>query len=321
MKTFFKISLLILLSAAKVQAEDLCEFFMYCPGSSSRNGGKSLPSAIISGSLNPGTLSKIKGLGVEAVFQSNNPVALGLVTGTGKIGALLSSSQENSFFGNRSIELDYDFYRRNVESKRYKNKKFAVAAGMGLYDKKDFALDIGFTLKRNPDIKKINPGIGLNGNFGFFTFGYSVYKDDTRLDLTGSIDPVTGVPHEVLFGTTDYKETFTVSALALGFKVGSAFFDYGLITTRYKFYNNEPTMIKLYSASYNKKKWLFNIAFRSEISPNAKFDRALGVLVMRKEEKDVYMGIQYSFNKHLLLGVAYNRYLLDDGSLSMILSF
>ncbi len=291
---------------------------MYCPGASQRNGGKSLPSAIISGSLNPSTLSKIKGLGVEGVFQANNPVGIGLVTGTGKIGALLTTSQENTFFGNRSIELNEDTLLRYAGGKRYKNNKFSFAAGTGLFNNKKIALDGGLTFKYNPDTKKINLGVGLSGNFSILTFGYSVYHDDTKLDFTQTIEPTSGLPYSVLLGVNSYQEKFTVTAIAVGFRAGSAFFDYGLIKTKYDFYDEE-TIIRLFSASYNRSKWLYNIAFRKESSPNKKYVE--GTMVVMRDKSSLYAGVQYSLNKHALLGLAYNRFLLEDLSATLILSF
>lgn len=302
----------------QVHGEDLCEFFKYCPGSSQRNGGKSLPSAIVSGSLNPATLSKIKGLGLEAVFQPRNGPAYGIVTGTGKVGALVSSSQENTFFGNRSIELDFDTFRRYEDQKRYKNDKYSFAGGVGITNKKDFALDLGLSGKYNKDTGRINPGIGISGNLSILTFGYTVYRDDTKITFDDQIDPRTGIPYSIIFNGPTYEETFTGHAYMLGLKLGNLFFDYSLIKTKYEFYQ-EDTQIDIYSGSYNYKKFLFNLAYRKEQSPNMKYRDHM--MYDEREKYSWYFGTQYSANKHLLLGVAFNRYLLNDTSASVILSF
>ncbi len=44
-------------------------------------------------------------------------------------------------------------------------------------------------------------------------------------------------------------------------------------------------------------------------------------MVVMRDKNSVYGGVQYSLNKHVLLGVAYNRYLLEDMSATFILSF
>lgn len=291
---------------------------MYCPGANSRSGGKSLPSAIISGSLNPGTLSKIKGIGLEGVVQPKNKPLYGVVTGTGKIGALVSSSQENSFFGNRSIELPSEIYRRYHESKRYQNNKVTLAGGVGIVNKQNFALDFGAIVRRNSDTQKILPGIGLSGNLWFLTFGYSVYRDDIKLQLNDEYAPEYGTTYADHYNSPTYQETFTAGALTLGTRVDNFFFEYSAIATKYKFYQ-EDTLIRIFSAAYNRKKWLFNLAFRTEDSPNYKYvdDR----VIAERKKKSTYLGIQYSTGRHLLLGVAYNRFLLDDLSASLTLSF
>ena len=299
-------------------AEDVCEFFMYCPGSSQRSGGKSLPSAIVSGQLNPSTLSKIKGLGLEAFYHPHNPVGFGLLTGSGKIGALVSANQENSFFGNRSIELDISTFRRYEESKRFENKKLSFAAGTGLYNKNRIAFDVGVTAKWNPDIKKVRPGIGVSGNAWNFNLGYSIYYDDTLIKFGDVFNPYTGNPYSFDYGAPTYKEVFVTQAYTIGTKLGELFIDYGVIKTQYDFYR-ESTIIHLYSFSYNKNKWLFNLAIRKEASPNMKYID--GFMVEQRKQNDLYLGVQYSYNKNLLLGAAYNKFLLDEMSVSVTLSF
>lgn len=292
---------------------------MYCPGASSKSsGGKSLPSAIISGSLNPSTLSKIKGFGVEAVFQPDNGPGYGIVTGTGKVGALVSSSQENTFFGNRSIELDFDTYNRYEDDKRYKNNKYSMAAGFGVVSGKNLALDLGVSGIYNKDTSRLNPGIGITGNLYVLTFGYTIYRDDTKITFNDQIDPRTGVPYYILFNSPTYEETFTGQAFMLGLKLGDVFFDYSIIKTKYDFYQ-EDTQIKILSGSYGYKKFLFNLAYRQEQSPNFKYEDHM--MIDEREKNDLYFGMQYSAFKHVLLGAAYNRFLLKDVSASVVLSF
>ena len=304
--------------ANTAKSEDLCEFFMYCPGSSQRSGGKSLPSAIVSGQLNPSTLSKIKGLGLEAFYHPHNPVGFGLLTGSGKIGALVSANQENSFFGNRSIELDIDTFRRYEDSKRFDNKKLSFAAGAGLYNKNKIAFDVGVTAKWNPDIKKVRPGIGFSGNVYNFNLGYSIYYDDTLVKFGDALNPYTGHPYFIDYNAPTYKEVFVTQAYTIGTKLGDLFLDYGVIKTQYDFYR-ESTIIHLYSFSYNKNKWLYNLAIRREASPNWKYIKP--VMVEQRKVTDLYLGLQYSHNKNLLLGLAYNRFLLNELSASVTLSF
>lgn len=291
---------------------------MYCPGSSERSSGKSLPSAIISGALNPSSLSKVKGVGIETLFQPQNPVALNLVTGTGKVGGMLSSLSENSFFGNRTIELDEVTLQRHLDNRRYNSKKIHLAGGASLYQRGKISLDAGLSLKRHPDIKKVNPGAGFSGKFWNFTIGYNVFRDDTQIVFGQVIDSASGMPFSLLYNSDTYRETFTVTALTVGTKIGNLFIDYGQMNTKYKFYADK-TIIHLYSASYNIKRLLFNFGYRHETSPNKKFID--GVMVEQRKLNDVYLGVQYSLNKNILFGAAYNNFLLRDLSGTITLSF
>ena len=303
--------LLIFFSAFNISMaeDDTCAFFKNCSGTGKRSSSSN-PSSGSSASFNPSKISSIKGFGVETLIQPNNSLGFNIVTGTGKIGgALISPTVENSFFGNRSIELDYDYLQRRTEKKRYKNKKLNLALGATLVSKKNYSLAVGVSAKRNPDIKKINPGAALSMTVGFIDIGAYVYKDDTKVTFGNFIDPYSGLLYSVKFGAPTYQETFTVTTFSVGLKIQNLSLDAGVIKARYDFYSDE-TNITIYSGSYNIKKFLFSAAYRRELSPNFKEDK--GFLSYDRKKTDYTYGTQFIVNRHLVLGLAYNNFLLKE---------
>jgi hypothetical protein len=106
------ITLFILSTNFVFAADDECAYFKFCGGTSS-SPAKQASSASTKSLLNPSNLAKIKGLGIETLYMTHNPLAFSVVTGNGRVGgALISPTLENSFFGNRSLELDEDYYYR-----------------------------------------------------------------------------------------------------------------------------------------------------------------------------------------------------------------
>jgi hypothetical protein len=254
--------------------------------------------------LNPATVSFDRGLGIEAMYQSGNPLSLSLASGTGKLGgALISSNLENSFFSNRTYELSDDYLERNLKKKQFKTQKLNLALAGKLFRKKNFSLDLGVILKRHGEIKKINPGVGASGRLGPFSFGAALYRDDFYLDLPDG---------------SSYSENFTVTTYSLGTKIKQFSFDAGVIKTKYDL-EEMDTEIVIYSGSYIFKNFMFNLAHRTENSPAPKFigDK----LEDKKIKSDFFTGVQTSLGKHLIVGVNYNYYLLSEISFLTTLYF
>lgn len=297
--------------------DDHCRYFKYCGSSSSHGSSKSAPSASIASSLNPGNISKIKGLGLEFSYQPSNPVGYALVTGNGKLGgALIASSGDNTFFGNRTIEIDDVYLQRRLDDKRYKNKKLHGAIGLSLIDKSNFGLDLGLSAKRHSEIGRINPGMGISGKIYFLNFGYYVYKDDAKIALNDYTNPYSGTPYSLIYGSETYEEKYTVTTLTLGTKIKNFAFDLAAIKTDYKFYTS-PTSIRIYSGSYLFKSTLFNLAYRQEESDNLK--EKDGILSVERKKSDIYGGVQYIASKNLMIGLAYNAFLLNEFSANLTL--
>jgi hypothetical protein len=274
-----------------------------------------MPSSSASANFNPTSLSAVKGFGVESLFQAHNPTAFSVVSGTGKIGgALISPTLENSFFGNRSLEIDDDFLDRRRSKMRYKNKKLNIAFGGKLINRKNFSLDVGISMKRNPAIKKINPGVGLSARFWIFNIGAYIYQDDVKIDLDQYINPYLSTPYSTIYGSSTYQEKFTVKTFSVGTKIKFLSLDAGIIRTKYNFYPIE-SKVQIYSSGIQLKKTLLNLAYRREETPNMEVEGEN--LYFRTKKNDMYYGMQYSINKNIYLGVGYNTFLLDEYSATL----
>lgn len=296
--------------------DDHCKYFTYCGNAAQSSTSKSQPSAATSANFNPSNISNIKGLGVETLFQPNNSLGFNLVTGNGKVGgALITPTAENSFFGNRSIEIEEDYAQRRAEKLRYKSNKINLALGAKIINKKNFAFDMGISVKRNSTVGKINPGLGFSSRLLFLNFGAYIYKDDTHLLLKGT-NLRTGQLYVDQYGTDFYTESFTAMTASVGTQIGSLSLDAGIIKSKYNFYENE-TFIKIYSSSYQYKSFLFNLAMRDEESDNVNEED--GVLTLERKKMFYYGGVQYLWNKHIKTGVAFNQFLVNDISFTLTL--
>lgn len=315
--TKFVFLLFFFINTSYAEDQDLCKYFKYC-GGSSRSSSQSLPSSSTAGGLNPGNISSVKGVGIETVYQPKNPLSFNIVTGNGKIGALISPTLENSFFGNRSIEIDELLAARKMDKIQYKNKKINLSLGAKLIDKSKIGLDIGFSIKRNPDIKKLNPGVGLSARLSFLNFGAYFYQDDQKVNLGNYYSPYTNVLYSRIYNSSTYQEKFSVATYTIGTKINNLSLDFGTIKTRYKFYP-ESTNINLYSSSYAYKNFLFNLALRKEESPNLEFVN--GRLIVQREKSEIYYGAQYLVNHYIVVGLQYNNFLLKELSATCTLFF
>lgn len=298
---------------------DPCQLFEYCRGSSFRSTqSSSSPSPASSAALNPSNISSIRGMGVEAIYQPRNSILFDIASGNGKIGALISPTLENSFFGNRTIELDDVQQIRQEDKKQYKNKKYNFASGFKLIDRKQIGIDLGLSAKWNEDIKVLNPGFGATLRIGFLHLGAYRYSDDIKIELENYIDPYTSIPYSLIYKNSIYKEKFWVETYTGGFRLKNFTFDAGVIKTRYHFYP-ENTRIYIYSATYNWKDWLFLAAIRKEFSPN--FAYVNKVMIEQRKKEEIYYGFQFLVNRHVILGANYNFFLLRElsGSLTILI--
>lgn len=298
-------------------AYDDCLFFEYCGGNSHHTFG-ALPSSTVASNLNPGTVSDVKGFGLETLYQKGNPVSFNFVSGNGKIGALVSPTLENSFFGNRSIEIDDLQLIRQLNKKQYDNKKLSLSLGAKILSRRDAEITFGLSAKRNPDIKNINPGISIGAKFNFLRLGAYFYQDDIKFKLGNYSNPYTGMLYSNIYGSSTYQEKFSVDTYTLGVNLGNLSLDTGLIKTRYHFYT-ENTRVYIYSSSYAYKSFLINFAVRKEYSPNLYY-KDKKMIFSRKKTEDYY-GFQYLINSNVLLGLQHNNFLLNEWSATLTIYF
>lgn len=270
-----------------------------------RSSAKSLPSAGSATQFNPANVSHDRGLGIEAIHQAGNSLALNLVTGTGRTGAaVVSGKLENSFFGNRQIEASDDYLERRLTREQYRSKTYSGAAGVALIKNKNVSWDLGLSGRYHEDVKVVRPGVGSSLRVGIVSLGVATYRDD--LVLAGPA------------GGPDYREAFEVHSFFSGVKLGNLFLDAGVIQSRYRLFEDD-VFVRVYSGAYIWKKFLFNLALRHETSPVLKYRD--GVLVPDANQRSTYAGVQYSVTRWGVVGVHYNYFLLDDMSLSLAIFF
>jgi hypothetical protein len=322
---FLFIFILLLTPLASWAQRDLCDV-LKIPNCSSvmrqvrRSSAQSYPSPGTAASTNPANVSFDRGLGVELIYQPGNNVNFNLASGTGKVGgALISSATENGFFGNRNIETDFSYMTRNDDQKQYRSKKLNLALGGRVLGKRNYTLDFGLLIKRHNDIKNVNLGYGASAKLGIFSFGAALYQDDFIIYQKDAITYSSGRNYDIIFNSApSYSEKFQVRTFSGGFRYKDFSFDAGFINVRYKVFPLE-SRIQILSASYAYKNLMFNIARRVENSPMVKYIN--GDLKYQQEMTNYYMGIQTSVGKHLIVGTAYNYFLLREISLNATFFF
>jgi hypothetical protein len=284
-----------------------------------RSSGKSMPSATTATQFNPANVSHDRGVGIETFYQSHNSLKFGLVTGTGRTGAaLVNANMENTFFGNRIVELDQDYLERRVDKYQYRTNKYALALGAGLIKTKKIGFDLGFMGKYNPYVRKLNPGAGLALRLGPLTLGGSYYKDDIYLKFKDKLNYRTQLPYNLDYTNNTYKESFNVQTLSVGFKWKDLYLDWGQIKSHSEFYDDD-IVINIFSSSFIWKKFLLNYALRSENTPAMKYRS--GDLKDFRTQNAAYGALQFSLNKFTVIGVHYNYYLLGEFAGSVALFF
>lgn len=265
---------------------------------SRRTSMVSLPSPSTAANLNPANVSLDRGVGLEIMHQSGNPSVFNLASGTGQFGAaLVNSSLENAFFGNRIPERSDSYAQRLDEKKQYRSRKHTVAIGARLLNRKNFSFDMGLIAKRHTELKRINPGLGLSSRIGPFTLGASFYQDDYLVKNYGGDDSI---------------DTFNVATYSIGTKVGDLGLDFGLIKTKFNL-ADDHSMVRIFSASYAIDSVLFNLAYRHQNSVTPVSD--ITYLKFPQASDDFFGGVQLSLGRHFIIGVNYNYFLLNEFSL------
>jgi hypothetical protein len=300
--------LILLLSAVFASVPALAEDFDMecflkgnCHGSHSSSSNPSAGSQV---KINPSAVPTEAGFGIESILYKDQ-VDLALVRGLGRVGAAISpANSEETFFGPPGFEAPGDYLERNVEATKFPNQKYTLAAAAMLASKdgsdlNSYSLKLGFMGKYNKYTTNISPGGGLSGTLGPFTFGVSYYKDEEQMaaDLDKDQRPA---PLE-----------YNVQTYSIGIFLHSVILDYSYLRLAL---DEEISEVNLYTASLLVKNFILTASKRIEKSARPSYNRDTMNLETKEIKEHYFGGVQYSINKHVLVGVLYNYYLLDEFS-------
>lgn len=283
-------------------------FCGFGPGNASESTGAPTRGSKVR--INPSSVPTGKSLGLEFIYFDQS-VDFALVKGLGRVGAAISpSNSEETFFGPPGIELPEDLLKRNQDKHKFPAQKVTLASAIGLFNNKHsdltrFELNVGFMGKYNRLTHAITPGGGLSGVAGPFTFGYSLYRDQTQLDygLYGlSQKPVTNY----------YVETYSVGAF-----LNSLAIDYSVL----RMITNEIATTSVVTATLLLNRSLVTVAVRRESSNRPAYNYDLARLETKIDKSDIFAGAQYAIFDHLMAGIFYNYYVLREYSVGATLFF
>lgn len=284
-----------------------------CSNKTSSYRSSSNPSTGAQVKINPSAVPTDEGLGIEGLFYKDQ-VDLALVRGTGRVGAAISpSNSEETFFGPPGFENSDDLFQRKLYSEKYPNQKYTLATAANIYDNKKsdlraFNLKIGAMVKYNKLNQGLRTGGGLNGIIGPFSFGASVYNDQTQLN-----DPIVGEELKTLIN-------YQVQTYNLGLFLNSVILDYSHLKLVLPD-QTEPSEITLLTISLLIQKFILIAAQRTEDIPRLSYNYELKQLEIVNHKEEYFGGLQYRVNKTLMIGSFYNYYLLREFSFSATLFF
>lgn len=260
--------------------------------------------------INPSSVPTEKGFGLEGIFFKGTP-DLGIVRGNGRVGAAISpANSEETFFGPPGFENSSDLLYRKMNSEKYPNQKVTLASAFILTEKNGsgfgrYGLKFGLLAKYNKYTENIKPGGGLSGVLGPFTFGYSIYGDETRLN--------DDLPTEQ---TLDYQ----VQTYSAGLFLSSLILDYSHLQLGHSS-NSITSDVSIFTASLLWKKFIFTASKRIENSPRQTYNYDTRQLESAVSKEDYFGGVQYSVLNKVMVGALYNYYLLREFSVTTTLFF
>ena len=271
----------------------------------SRRSNASMPTEQSAIRMNPSAIPTDKGIGIETIIDDGD-YNLGLVTGTGKVGAAVGpNSVDDSFFGNMAIEADAEYRTRMLARQKYKSQKTTLAGAVNLYgggaNRKPIKVNLGLAGRYNKYTKHFRHGLGGALELGIFSLGYSQYKDEYYF-TTGNL-------------TYPYQATVTT----FGMKVPYFAIDYSTVKNKLNVSatTDLATTIKLLSTTLFWRNWMLTWASRTEDSYRPAYDFETQQFTYVREKTQSFLGLQYSFKNKLILGVFHNYYLLQDYSIGV----
>lgn len=260
--------------------------------------------------INPSAVPIENGLGIETIFFKSD-VDFAIVRGNGRIGAAISpSNSEETFFGPPGFVLPEEILARKIAVTKYPNQKVTLATAFNIAEKNgsllsSYSLRAGFMAKYNQRTHGVNPGFGVSGALGPFTFGGSVYNDETQLDYSdyGSL-----LTPAIRYQVRTYNVGLFLSSLVLDF-------------SNLRVATPDVSAVNLITASFFIKKIILTVSKRIEDSSRPYYNFETKTLEVKRIKEESFGGIQYSFSKNFMLGGLYNYYLLHEYSATATLFF
>ena len=312
----------------------ICDQFPeYCSNvrrNQSRPTNSSLPTQSSAVFTNPAAVSTDKGFGIETI-NYNGDSQIGIVTGTGRVGAAISNNpSEETFFGN-GVQEDFISYRsRWFNKEKYESDKLVLSGAMNVFGKKKkkgLQMDVGASYRQinDTDTTYIGGGVALNWS-RILSFSYAEFRDAYVKDYRGKTEPLctnTGYCTDTFFANVDtnlFQKTFQVRNYVAGFNYNNWSFDYSWFTTT-DLDDNTKAYVKIFNVSYFYRHWMFTVGTRQEESPRETFDYDQEKMVYEKFKYDGFLGVQYALGNHFVLGLFNNYYLLDEWTLGVTFFF
>lgn len=314
MRPFFTVIVPLLFTAAPAFAwvEGICNLGEFdCGRNRTSRSASANPSSSSRININPSAVPTEKGLGVEVIGYKGSLDA-GLVRGLGRVGAAISpSNSEDTFFGAPAYELYDDFSTRKLLRNKYRQQKTTLATAFNLFEIKKSAirrasLNLGVLGKYNSATEATTPGAGLNGVLGPFTFGYSVYRDETLLIDESALDPY-----------REYKVQSIVENYSFGLYLNSLIIDYSTLRLQ----NGVVDTVELITASVMYWKLVLSASQRREVSSRPGYNFREELPEWESTKVEYFYGLQMKLTGNFMVGVMYNYYLLREISGSMTLMF
>lgn len=272
----------------------------------SKSVGSSVPSTSSSASINPSSIAQVKGLGLEALNYKRS-FDFSIVTGTGRVGAAMSTSNpEDTFFGNISLQEDDSEYKaRKIDQEKYRSTKKIFATSFNVFGrekskKRYLVIDTGLILRYNERTKKYTGGAGVAVELGPFAAGISEQRDDIQRE------------------STQIRRKYKLRTISFSIKLPYSSIDHSIIRN-YIFEEPEITNTTL---TIFTKKWMFTYGLREEYSSRDRYSYDANTFVKNeKKKKSNFLGVQNNLSKRTIVGMYYNYYLLNELSFSFAAFF
>lgn len=334
MKFIFITTFSLLVTDLNARVISICDQFPeYCSNlkrNQSRPTNSAAPTQSSAVFTNPAAVSTDRGFGIETI-NYNGDSQIGIVTGTGRVGAAISNNpSEETFFGN-GVQEDLLAYRsRWFNKEKYESEKLVLSGAMNVFGKKKkrgLQMDVGVSYRQINDIDTTYVGGGVALNWSrIFSFSYAEFRDAYVKDYRNqTIDYYLpdGTTTPFVFGNDPsniFEKHFQVKNFVAGFNYGNWSVDYSWFTTT-EIESNEKSYVKIFTLSHFWRRWMFTYGTREEESPREVFDFDTEQMVNEKFKYNAFLGVQYAIGDHFVAGLFNNYYLLREWTVGLTFFF